>query len=70
MPRLIARSIVSIGTEDERAFVYIVRNVALALMSAPPWRAATSTWRMSLANSFARAWSAAPFLCFIVAHLE
>ena len=38
--------------------------------SPPPSRAATSTWRISLAKSLPRALSAAPFLCLIVAHLE
>ena len=51
MPRLIARSMVSSGTEASRAFWNMVRRVALALMSPPPSRAATSTWRISLANS-------------------
>ncbi len=38
--------------------------------SPPPSRAATSTWRISLAKSLPRALSVAPFLCLIVAHLE
>ena len=70
MPRLMAFSIVSSGTELLRAFWYIVRNVGFMSRSPPPWRAATSTWRISLAKSLPRAWSAAPFLCLIVAHLE
>src|SRR3954469_19629009 len=61
---------VSIGTDASRAFAYIVRNVALLLMSLPPSRAATSTWRRILANTLARFWSLAPFWCLIVAHLE
>ena len=61
---------VSMGTEAARALAYIVRSVALASMSPPPSRAATSTWRMSLANSLPRALSLAPFWCLIVAHLE
>ena len=65
-----ARSMVSIGTEASRAFWNIVRSVGLASRSPPPSRAATSTWRISLAKSLPRALSAAPFLCLIVAHLE
>ena len=33
MPRLMARSMVSMGTEASRAFVYMVRRLALAVMS-------------------------------------
>src|SRR5688572_11500841 len=65
-----ARSMLSSGTDASRAFCTIVRNVALESASPPPWRADTSTWRSSLANSLPRAASAAPFLCLIVAHLE
>src|SRR4051812_38685066 len=65
-----ARSMVSIGTDASRALANIVRRVALELTSPPPSRAATSTWRISLANSLPRALSCAPFLCLIVAHLE
>src|SRR3954469_11060274 len=65
-----ARSMVSIGTDASRALANMVRRVALALMSPPPSRAATSTWRISLANSLPRALSLAPFWCLIVAHLE
>ena len=70
MPRLMARSIVSSGTDASRAFWYIVRSVGFMSGSPPPSRAATSTWRMSLAKSLPRAASAAPFLCLMVAHLE
>src|SRR3954452_19478324 len=65
-----ARSMVSIGTDASRALVNMVRRVALELTSPPPSRAATSTCRISLANSFPRALSCAPFLCLMVAHLE
>src|SRR4051812_40479485 len=65
-----ARSMVSIGTDESRAFWNMVRSVAFDSGSPPPSRAATSTWRMSLANSFPRALSCAPFLCLIVAHFE
>src|SRR5579872_64509 len=64
-----ARSMVSIGTAAARAFWNMVRRVGLESGSPPPSRAATSTCRMSLANSFPRALSAAPFLCLMVAHL-
>ncbi len=65
-----ARSMVSMGTEASRALVYMVRRLALAVMSLPPSRAATSTWRMILANTLARAVSLAPFWCLVVAHFE
>ena len=70
VPLLIARWMVSIGTDEARAFSYIVRSVGLASMSPPPSRADTSSWRMSLAKSLPRALSAAPFLCLMVAHFE
>ena len=65
-----ARSIVSSGTDASRAFWYIVRSVGFMSGSPPPFLAATSTWRISLAKSLPRLASAAPFLCLIVAHLE
>ena len=52
-----ARSMVSSGTEASRAFWNIVRSVAFVSGSPPPSRAATSTWRMSLAKSLPRALS-------------
>ena len=52
------------------AFCTAVRSVGFDSGSPPPARAATSSWRASLANSLPRALSAAPFLCLIVAHLE
>src|SRR4029077_4789737 len=70
VPRLIARSMVSIGTDAPRAFAYIVRSVGFASRSPPPSRAATSSWRMSLAKSLPLAASFAPFWCLIVAHFE
>ena len=39
-------------------------------MSLPPSRAATSSDRMCLAKTFARAASCAPFRYFVVAHFE
>src|SRR5579875_714996 len=65
-----ALSIVSRGTEASLAFWNMVRRVGLASRSPPPSRAATSTCRISLANSLPRALSKAPFLCLVVAHLE
>ncbi len=65
-----ARSMVSMGTEASRALAYMVRRLALAVMSLPPSRAATSTWRMILANTLARAESWAPLRYLVVAHLE
>ena len=70
MPRFMARSIVSIGTDDARALSNIVLNVGFVSMSAPPSRAATSTWRMSFAKSLARALSTAALRCLVVAHFE
>ena len=65
-----ARSMVSLGTDAALALSTMVRSVGLASTSPPPARAATSTWRISLAHNLPRALSAAPFLCLIVAHLE
>ncbi len=65
-----ARSMVSMGTDASRAFEYMVRRLALAVMSLPPSRAATSTCRMILANTLARAESCAPLRYLVVAHLE
>src|ERR1700738_3384351 len=61
---------VSTGTEASRALLTMVRSVGLASGSGPPSRAATSIWRISLAKSLPRAWSAAPFLCLIECHFE
>src|ERR1700691_3661623 len=65
-----ARSIVSKGTEDSRAFWYMVRSDALVSRSPPPSRAATSTCRINLAKTLARALSLAPLRCWVVAHFE
>src|ERR1039458_5592306 len=65
-----ARSIVSRGTEASRAFWYMVRSEALVSTSPPPSRAATSTWRINLAKTLARALSLAPLRCLVVAHFE
>src|SRR5689334_3299345 len=61
---------VSSGTDASRAFWNMVRSDGFMSGSGPPSRAATSTWRISLAKTFARLASVAPFLCLIVAHLE
>ena len=61
---------VSMGIDASRAFWNIVRSVGFMSGSPPPSRAATSTWRISLANSLPRLASFAPFWCLIVAHLE
>src|SRR4051794_25448625 len=61
---------VSRGTDASRAFWNMVRSEGFMSGSGPPSRAATSTWRISLAKTFARLASVAPFLCLIVAHLE
>src|SRR3954453_17082535 len=65
-----ARSMVSLGTDAALALPTIVRRVAFDVRSPPPSRAATSIWRISLANNLPRALSLAPFWCLIVAHLE
>src|SRR5262245_2029688 len=65
-----ARSMVSTGTDASRALPIIERSVALESGSPPPSRAATSTWRISLAKSLPRALSLAPVWCLIVAHLQ
>src|SRR4051794_10159011 len=61
---------VSAGTDAARALTTMVRSVGLPSMSLPPSRAATSIWRISLANSLPRALSLAPFWCLMVAHFE
>src|SRR6478735_12737486 len=69
-PRLIARSMLSLGTEVFLAFCTASTRVGLPDMSAPPVLAATSMFLMSLANDFARRASITAFLCLVVAHLE
>src|SRR5579872_7406235 len=61
---------VSMGTDAARALSNMVRSVALALRSPPPSRAATSSWRISLANTLALALSTAALRCLVVAHFE
>ena len=69
-PRLMARSMLSLGTEVFLAFCTASYRVGLPDRSAPPILAATSMFLMSLANDFARRASMTAFLCFVVAHLE
>src|SRR3954454_19282640 len=69
-PRLIARSMLSLGTEVFLAFCTASYRVGLPDRSAPPILAATSMFLMSLANDLARRLSMTAFLCLVVAHLE
>src|SRR5919206_5020557 len=69
-PRLTARSMLSLGTDDFFAFWMASYSVGLPAGSPPPVRAATSTFLISLANSLPRLASIAAFLCLVVAHLE
>src|SRR6478752_305977 len=69
-PRLMARSMLSFGTEVFLAFWTASTRVGLPARSAPPILAATSMFLMSLANDLARRASMTAFLCFVVAHLE
>src|SRR5579872_6748034 len=61
---------VSMGTDAARALSNMVRKVALELRSPPPSRAATSSCRINLANTLARALSTAALRCLVVAHFE
>src|ERR671938_118498 len=69
-PRLTARSMLSLGTEDFLAFWMASYKVGLPAGSPPPVRAATSMFLISLANSLPRFASTTAFLCFVVAHFE
>ena len=69
-PRLTARSMLSKGTDDLRAFWMASKRVGLPEGSPPPWRAATSMFLISLANNLPRLASITAFLCLVVAHLE
>src|SRR6476469_3275866 len=69
-PRLTARSMLSLGTEDFLAFWIASYSVGLPAGSPPPMRAATSMFLISLANILPRLASMTAFLCFVVAHLE
>src|ERR687894_216861 len=69
-PRLMARSMLSFGTDVFLAFCTASYSVGLPETSAPPSFAATSMFLMSLANDLARRASMTAFLCFVVAHFE
>src|SRR5215212_7981134 len=69
-PRLTARSMLSLGTEDFLAFWIASYSVGLPAGSPPPIRAATSMFLISLANILPRRASMTAFLCLVVAHLE
>src|SRR4051812_44998100 len=69
-PRLTARSMLSLGTEQDFALAIASASVGLPAGSPPPVRAATSTFLISFAKSLPRRASTTAFLCFVVAHLE
>src|SRR6059058_1706972 len=60
----------SLGTELLFAFWIASARVGLPVGSAPPVRAATSTFLISLAKSLPRRASTTAFLCLVVAHFE
>src|SRR5262245_59817319 len=60
----------SFGTELFFAFCTASYRVGLPVGSAPPVRAATSPFLVSLAKSLPRRASTAAFLCLVVAHFE
>src|SRR4029079_9367303 len=68
-PRLIARSIVSLGMFWSIALSIARRSRGLPDASAPPRRAATVISLMSRVNTLPRFASAAAFLCLMLAHL-
>src|SRR3954451_15448720 len=68
-PRAIARSMLSFGMENERAFSTSFCTARLPSTSGPPSFAATMIARESFEKSLPRLTSAAPFLCLIVDHL-
>src|SRR4029078_605323 len=69
-PRLMARSMLSFGTEVFLAFWTASNRVGLPARSPPPVRAATSMFLISLATRLPRLASMAAFLCLVVVHLE
>src|SRR3954452_7287109 len=70
LPRLTARSMLSLGTDWPLALAIASASVGLPAGSPPPVRAATSMVLISLANSLPRLASTTAFLCLVVAHLE
>src|SRR5919201_4536249 len=69
VPFAIARSMLSLGIEYERAFSIAFASARLLSGSPPPSLAATMIARESFEKSLPRFASAAPFLCLIVDHL-
>src|SRR5215468_1206749 len=68
-PFAIARSMLSLGMEYERAFSIAFCSARLAAGSGPPSFAATMIARESFEKSLPRFASAAPFLCLMLDHL-
>src|SRR5919109_1822065 len=68
-PRAIARSMLSLGIEYERAFSIAFWSARLPAGAGPPSFAATMIARESFEKSLPRFASAAPFLCLIEDHL-
>src|SRR5215468_1495062 len=68
-PFAIARSMLSLGIEYERAFSTAFWSARLLAGSPPPSFAATMIARESFEKSLPRFASAAPFLCLIDDHL-
>src|SRR6478735_3985493 len=69
-PRLMAGSMLSLGTDVFFALRTASNSVGLPCRSGPPSFAATSMFLMSLAHDLARRASMTAFLCLVVAHLE
>ena len=65
-----ARSMLSAGMLTALAAAMAVRRRGFASGSPPRLRAAMVISLMNLEKTFPRAWSVAPFLRLIVAHLE
>src|SRR5436190_1575061 len=70
VPRLIARSMFSVGTEKSLAFSTAEASVMFPSMFPPPSRAATSIARRSFAYMLLRLASFTAFLRLIELHLE
>src|SRR6476659_5110296 len=68
--RAIARSMLSLGIEYDRAFAIAVASGEFDSGSGPPSLAATMMPRVSFVNSLPRLASSAPFLRLIVDHFE
>src|SRR4029079_336063 len=70
VPRLMARSMLSLGIDTSRALSMAYRSLRFMVGSPPPCRAAMMIARLSLLHSLPRLASMAPFLCLIVAQCE